>query len=1186
MRLLKLVSAAAWRHFPLSPLLHLFPFGFLLAVLAIACASPALAQIANLTVTNIGSGSGGTYNPSTGGLSGTGIGITGTTDNFVFANTPTTSNIEIEANVSALSGTSLSGYSVAGLMVRDSLAPNAATALVSVSPANGVNFTVRTADGAAATTTLGPTLTGPIYLRLVVSGTSVAAYESSDNSNWVLVGRSTIVMPTVYYAGLAIASNSSTNSCSTTVSPGWIFTAVPQRSSNMLLWLRSDANVQTSAGSVSTWVDQSGNGINATSSGSNPTFPATSPINGLPVVNFNSSSLQYLNLGAGFSDFSQGYTSFVVVNCPSTPQGGSIRIVNLASSTTTANGLNIIEPSTTTGALQVYAAGGGTPTGASTSLSTGTHLLAFSQSGTTATGYTDGVAGTPNTSMIAISSNARTQNFLAKYGGDTTHNFNGNLAEVLIFNTQLSATQIQGVQNYLAAKWGVSYSLTPPAMTPQYAVATTAQSVTLTPPPGAVAYYSINGGSYQIYTQPFTITAAQMVSGKATITTYSVEPGLANSSTVTGAIQIDPNAAPLLQSSLQAWYRADLGAPTSGNVATWYDVSGKGMNATQATSTKQPTITTGPNSLPALNFDGANDSLGVGASTGFSDLTHGCSMFIVTNPATEASGNYRMLWLGVTGTTSDQVTLDQTSTTGWRGLVYNGAASSTVSATNLSQTYQILSSVYDGVSTSTLYRNSVQAAQNTAMQTTQNVSRIATLGAYNNGTTAWFQGGIAEIVILNSAVTQAQRQAIEGYLAHKYSLYVNAPTITPASGVYTATPQTVTIAADTGASVYVTLDGTDPRTSGTRFLYTAPFTLSNSASVSAVAVQSFQTSSVTTNYIVADSSVGSIPTNGLYAWFRSDVGPAVNGSSQVTSWQDLSFTGHNLTGGATLPTRLTNAVNGLPAVNFGAGASMNVGGTAANFTQGFSAFLLNQAVSNTGGYWLNFVDATNTYYCQLLPSGTYGWTMQFRTNSTFSAAGGARIPSVYQLTESLEGNSLGNLFVNGSNVDPNAAWSNQTNTALPGVIGGGSTAAWPAAELLLYTRQVSAAERGAIENYMLSRYGLTGGAIATPTFSIPTATSFAAPTQVAIASSPGATIYVTTDGSTPSSTHYNFIYSAPILVTYTTPFAFQAIAVKNGVSSSVATSPIYTLDATKWPAPNASDTNAPRINLQVPTPAQ
>lgn len=62
--------------------------------------------------------------------------------------------------------------------------------------------------------------------------------------------------------------------------------ASPIPTSDLSLWLKADAGVTLSGSNVTAWADQSGNGNNATSPDSDPTFVSSS-INSKPAISFN-----------------------------------------------------------------------------------------------------------------------------------------------------------------------------------------------------------------------------------------------------------------------------------------------------------------------------------------------------------------------------------------------------------------------------------------------------------------------------------------------------------------------------------------------------------------------------------------------------------------------------------------------------------------------------------------------------------------------------------------------------------------------------------------------------------------------------------------------------------------------------------------------------------------------------------
>ncbi|MGO9009898.1 MAG: chitobiase/beta-hexosaminidase C-terminal domain-containing protein, partial [Bryobacteraceae bacterium] len=98
-----------------------------------------------------------------------------------------------------------------------------------------------------------------------------------------------------------------------------------------------------------------------------------------------------------------------------------------------------------------------------------------------------------------------------------------------------------------------------------------------------------------------------------------------------------------------------------------------------------------------------------------------------------------------------------------------------------------------------------------------------------------------------------------------YTIKAAAPTFSPAGGTYTA-PQTVTLSSTTiGATIRYTLDGSTPsETAGT--VYTAPFTVSGTTTVKAIAYATGLTDSsvATATYTIKAAAPTFSPAGGTY----------------------------------------------------------------------------------------------------------------------------------------------------------------------------------------------------------------------------------------------------------------------------------------------------------------------------------
>ena len=144
-------------------------------------------------------------------VSGSGADIWGSADEFHYAWKIIDSlEFEIEARVSSVDAAH--AWAKAGLMIRaDVLDPSSQHASIFVTPARGVVFQRRTADGGVSINTSGSAFTAPVWLRLVRRALVVTAYyKKSPTDQWTLLGQQPLpALPkrSAIAVGLAVASH-------------------------------------------------------------------------------------------------------------------------------------------------------------------------------------------------------------------------------------------------------------------------------------------------------------------------------------------------------------------------------------------------------------------------------------------------------------------------------------------------------------------------------------------------------------------------------------------------------------------------------------------------------------------------------------------------------------------------------------------------------------------------------------------------------------------------------------------------------------------------------------------------------------------------------------------------------------------------------------------------------------------
>lgn len=943
----------------------------------------------------------------------------------------------------------------------------------------------------------------------------------------------------------------------------------------IVTWLKANNGVSTSGSDVITWKDLSSTSNSPTqpSAGSRPTL-VSSAINGHPAIEFNGST-QFLQFGSGFNSFSSGASIFIVTK--PTAVTANARLFDFGNGATD-NNFYLSQPNNTDFSFYVYSNSSPTSVTATSAVTLNQYqvLEAVHTGSTTASLFTTGTLKTQG-SVANIATTTRSGNFLGRdYAGSLF--FQGQIAEVIIYNKALTAQERKGVESYLFSRYAIAVSS--PIISPDRGVFSSSQSVSMTGDPGASIYYTTDGStpttSSTLYTGPFSVTSTSTVKAIAVQT-------FGTSSVADAFIQIDSATSYVPRNNLVSWFKSDNGVNVSSNkVTSWLDMSFVKNDALQLDSAKQPSfVSNAISNLPSLQFDGTADFLQLGP--GFTLFNAGASIFIVTKPTAVTAGA-RFIDFG-NGSTDNNINLSQPSSTEASLYVYNGPTASYLiapGAVTLNQ-FQVLNANHTGSTSATLFTNIAKKAEG-SVYNINSVLRTNNFIGTDYAKSLFFNGEVAEILVYNRALSDSERQDVDGYLFARYQLFVSSPRIYPIAGVYTGS-QTVIIKADPGAAIYYTTDGTTPTTSST--LYTTPINITTSTRIRAIAVQSFGTSAESDNFIQIALDSMPVSRTGMLLWLKSDFGVLKSGSA-VTNWVDMSGSANNAIqpNSGNRPLFSSDALTGHSAITFdGSSQFMQLGQNFSNFTQGTSAFIVTKPASSTAGTIFDLGNGAASNNIIAGQSGT-GSTATFKVynGSTPSdiIASSALDLNRYQLLEAFQtGSGTGSIAVNAatktSGTLSNPLTTIRTSNWLGSAYNGASSYFnGGIAELILYNRLLTAGERGNVETYLLQKYQLNTMDPPAPIVSVPSGT-LPLPTLVAISAPSNCLVYYTTDGSTPTTS--STLYSKRLAVYFSQ--TIKAIAVKNGITSAV-TSATYTLNASDWPAPDAGDTTPLNINIQKP----
>lgn len=980
---------------------------------------------------------------------------------------------------------------------------------------------------------------------------------------------------------------------------------------NRLVWLRADTGIHVDATNhVTSWQNLSDS--NSSASNTSSTGPT---LNAGPALDFNGTS-SYLHLPTGFADFSNGCSIFVVAN-PDTAAVNE-RILDFGSGSTT-NSFFLAPASTTQARFTVY-----NNTTAQSITGAGMTLDKFQLFEAIQNGAANGRLWINSEQKVSaalqnIPNVARTTNSIGRMGNNTLF-FDGQIKEIIMYSRALSDAERKEVEAYIQQRYGSEFVATaqgpqpdPPTINVNNLSTTgggvsayassTPVTVTINAPSRFTKQWTTDTSANPIwltYTAPITVASSAVVRARVT------SPYWRPSDETTCHIAIDQTVQDVRRQGLKFWLMADNGVEKTGStstVATWRDSSGNNRDAVKNGAAAAPTYTT--TGTKAITFSGASQYLSLPADAAPASNN---SIFIVFKPTTFAAGK-RLVDFGVGSATTDSIYVSEvTSTNRANYTVFNTVANNAILSKVLtSGTRYLFESVHDTTAgTANLFINdstSQTPLLNAPVQSPSATSRTINSIGRTSANTLFYAGDILEILVYDSALNDADRNAIERYLSSKYTLFPsptgNPPSISPASQIY-RWPPTITISG--GSNVHYSVNGELP--SASTPAYSSPFILDTSGLGSTVTLRaaSIDPNSGTAGKVVSQTyqsdayawllvTGNNLIQNGLKMWLKSDFGMAADPSGKLSLWQsalaDSGGTRRNASQAnvAQQPIVLPHDANGYPAAWFVPASKHNLSFADIANPGGLNIFVVLKPNTAQADYILDMTTSTNTspYRIERLADGT---NLKFSSSATtaLTTSTGPLSIGKYQLVDvHLDFNPISNasIAINGNTVasgsiDVTTAAARTNNHVGCNYNASGNFFDGNVAEVLVFG-DLSPATRASIVGYLVQKYQLDSQAPPAPKFSMPSG-ALSGPAQVAITAPANAVVHITRDGTDPTAEAP--VCNGPVDVYYTQ--TIKAISIANGVSSPIS-SATYTLNPNQWPAPSPTDTSPIDLNLQLPT---
>jgi hypothetical protein len=230
-------------------------------------------------------------------------------------------------------------------------------------------------------------------------------------------------------------------------------------------------------------------------------------------------------------------------------------------------------------------------------------------------------------------------------------------------------------------------------------------------------------------------------------------------------------------SDLVVWLDADDTAFANNDQVDSWTNKGTGGDADQTDSTKRPIFKTNLlNGKPGVDFDGTNDHLQISSLA----LDTYITVFVVATTTTakpffiehsaDSNNNDGFYFYGSSGSHYNLRRTLRNSYAGTSGWFGSAAAQAALVVNAISSTPNPMGKVYKN---GTVQSDGTGPFSNSLADS----SVTATLNIFSrNGASLFSDGDLHELIIYNEPLAQADREKVEGYLAHKWGLTSSLPT--------------------------------------------------------------------------------------------------------------------------------------------------------------------------------------------------------------------------------------------------------------------------------------------------------------------------------------------------------------------------------------------------------------------------